>query len=162
MYWDTSPETWVIWSGVSLGVAFSSLEPRIDGLAFERQHSKDALVHSSERFPLDKPLQRFYAQSKFSQCQGSFRAETSGAKSFEMLRCGVFRAVDDPQILPTTGLHRRLYLRAILSGNHGTLIQPSLSDRLCQAEIKLVDCRVERVYVTFNCLSGCSIWLAFF
>jgi len=52
-----------------LGLPICSLKSGIDGLAFERQHTEHTLMHSSERFALYKPLQRFYAQSKFSQGQ---------------------------------------------------------------------------------------------
>ena len=50
-------------------MSYVALQPRVNRLAFERQHTEHTLMHSSERFALYKPLQRFYAQSKFSQGQ---------------------------------------------------------------------------------------------
>src|SRR5271163_504005 len=47
-------------------------------------------MHTSQRLPLHEPLESFHAQGKLTQSQRPLCAETSGAQSFEMLRCCVW------------------------------------------------------------------------
>jgi hypothetical protein len=55
------------WPG-SRGYSASS-EPRIDRLAFEGQHSEDALMHPVQRFPCNKALQLFESQPELSESE---------------------------------------------------------------------------------------------
>ncbi len=81
------------------------------------KNTEDALMHSPQRLLLHKPLQRFPAEAELAQSQRPFRAETSSAKAFEVLRRCVLGSVDDAKVLPPTALHRRLHETASALGN---------------------------------------------
>jgi hypothetical protein len=44
-------------------------EPRINGLAFERQHTKHAFMHTSEWIAVNKSLKSFDPNGEFAQSQ---------------------------------------------------------------------------------------------
>ena len=66
----------------------------IDGFALQREYAEHALVYSSQRLPLHKPLESF---------------ETSGSQAFEVLGRGVFRPVDKTKVFSAPALNRRLH-----------------------------------------------------
>jgi hypothetical protein len=51
----------------TLPVLSRHLEPRIDWLAFQSEHTEYALVDSAKRFFMDKTLQGFYSQRKLAK-----------------------------------------------------------------------------------------------
>ena len=46
-----------------------SLEPRINRLAFQGEHTKYCLMHPAQWFFADKPFKRFDAEGKFAERQ---------------------------------------------------------------------------------------------
>jgi len=46
----------------------SSLQPRIDGLAFQRQDGENRLVDATQWLALDEALQRLMAEEEFADC----------------------------------------------------------------------------------------------
>src|SRR5215510_13443013 len=85
------------------------LQPRINGLAFQRQDGENRFVNTTQRLALDEALQRLMAEEELADCEGSLLAETATAQSSKVLRRIVFRPVDDAQILWTTALQGRLH-----------------------------------------------------
>lgn len=53
------------------------LQSRIDRLAFESQHSEDALVDSAKRFMPRKSFQPFNAECKLAQSERSLRSQSA-------------------------------------------------------------------------------------
>ena len=58
-------------------VAGGALEPRIDGLAFQGEHTENALVHTAQRFIPDKTLQGFDAKREFALSQGALTSQST-------------------------------------------------------------------------------------
>lgn len=56
------------------------LEPWVNGLAFQGQHSKDALVRPAQRLLPDEPIQRFNSECEFPAGERAFRADTAGTQ----------------------------------------------------------------------------------
>src|SRR5260370_34300754 len=75
----------------------------------------------------------------------------------EACRCVQTRRAFRSLFAPRSARHERSQ-----SGNHRALTQPAIGDGLQQTEVKVVNYRVERVYMRFNCLRRCYIRLAFF
>ena len=95
-------------SSFSIGIFLPRSQPGIYWFAFKCENAKDRFMHSTQRFFANKSFKSFNAQSKFSQSQRSLRGEATCAKSFEVFRRRVFRAIDDAEILTTTTLHSKL------------------------------------------------------
>src|SRR5215468_5179855 len=85
------------------------LQPRIDGLAFQRQDGENRFVDTTQRLALDEALQRLMAEEELADRDGSLLAETATAQSCKVLRRIVLRPIDDAQILRTAALQRRLH-----------------------------------------------------
>src|SRR6185369_674056 len=82
--------------------AFSRLlrsQPGIDGFAFQGKHAKDAFMNSAQRLPLHKSLEAFNSESKLPQRQRALSRQPSRSQSLEVVRGGVFRPINDPQVL---------------------------------------------------------------
>ena len=62
-----------------------SLQPGVDGLAFERQHAEDAFVHAMERFIADEAFEGFDAEAELSDGEAVFVAEATLAQARELL-----------------------------------------------------------------------------
>jgi hypothetical protein len=45
------------------------LQPRINRLTFQREHSKNAFMHTPQRFFAYESFERFHAKGKFTQGQ---------------------------------------------------------------------------------------------
>src|SRR5689334_25257481 len=86
----------------------SSLEPRIDGLALQREDTEHALVHAPERFTADEPLEPFDTQRKLPKRKPTLGRQAAVTQAIQVLWQRVFRTVDDPQVFPPATLHRRL------------------------------------------------------
>src|SRR5687768_10152825 len=84
------------------------LQPWVNRLALQRQHAEDALVHPPQRFAPDESGQGLDAQGELAERQRPLRAQVSAPQPGEMLRRGVFRAVDDAEVFPAAALDRRL------------------------------------------------------
>ena len=54
---------------------------------------------------------------EFTQSQRPLRAESSGAKAFEMIWRCVLRSVNDAKVIPSSALHRRLHETASVPGD---------------------------------------------
>ena len=93
------------------------LEPRIDGLALQREDTEHALVHATERFTADESLEPFDTQRKLPKREATLGGQATVAQAIEVLGQRVFRTVDDPQIFPAAALHRRL-CEPVLSLHH--------------------------------------------
>src|SRR5262245_26432280 len=87
----------------------SSLQPRINGLAFQRQDGENRLVDATQWLALDEALQRLMAEEELADCEGSLLAETAAAQASKVLWRIVLGPVDDAQILRTTALQGWLH-----------------------------------------------------
>jgi hypothetical protein len=56
-------------------------------------------MHPPERFPSHKAFQGLDPQGELPQRQGPLDAEMTRPQALQLLRSGIFRAVDDPQVL---------------------------------------------------------------
>ena len=63
--------------------------------------------------PRDEALERLDAERELAQRERALRPERRAAQPLEVLRRGVLRAVDDPQVLAAAALHRRLHEPAL-------------------------------------------------
>src|SRR4051794_21670196 len=84
------------------------LQPRVHRLALQGQHPERALVHPAQRLPPHEALQPLDPQREFPQGQRALARDAALAETLQVLRQGVFRTVDDPQVLPPPALERRL------------------------------------------------------
>src|SRR6266542_2999573 len=91
-------------------------EPRIDGLALERQHAEDALMDAAQRLAADEALERLDAEREFANGERALAAEAAGAKTLEVGGLGVLGAVDDAQVLAPARLERGLDEAAAAAG----------------------------------------------
>ena len=80
------------------------LQSRIDRFAFQGQDAEDAFVDAAQGFVADEAVEGFEAERELAQCQRAFGAEAALAESLQVLGPGVFRAVDDAQVLAATDL----------------------------------------------------------
>jgi hypothetical protein len=58
-------------------VAGGALESRIDGLAFQGEHTEDALVNTAQRLISDKTLQGFNAKREFALSQRTLTPQST-------------------------------------------------------------------------------------
>jgi hypothetical protein len=84
-------------------------QPGVDRLGLRGQDGEHALVHPPQRLPPGGPLQRLQPERVLAEGQAALSAEVAGAQPVEVLRPGVVRAVDDPQVLPPADLQPRLH-----------------------------------------------------
>ena len=84
------------------------LQPRIHWLAFKREHAKDTLVNTSQRLALNEALEAFDAQGELPERKRAFARKSPLAQPLKMLRKGVLRPVDNPQIFAPSALNCRL------------------------------------------------------
>src|SRR5206468_2294741 len=88
-----------------LNASVPNLQPRVHGLALQGKDAEDALMHPAQRLPADETLQALDAQGELPESEGPLVAQAPVAQPGDVLLRGVVRAVDDPQILPTSALH---------------------------------------------------------
>src|SRR5690349_5399635 len=74
--------------------AVHASQSRIHRLALQRQHAENALVNPPQGLAADESLQRLDAECELPLGQRPLAADAAGAKSLEVLRPGVLRAVD--------------------------------------------------------------------
>src|SRR5262249_46741258 len=84
------------------------LEPRVDRLALEREHTEDTLVHPAQRLAADEALQRLDAERELSDRERALAPEAAAPQALEVGGFGVLGAVDDAEGLAAAGLERRL------------------------------------------------------
>ena len=75
-------------------------EPRIHRLAFQRQYTEHAFVHAAQRLAPNESLERFDAECELAQRQRPLCGETALPETIQVLRKGVLRTIDDPEIIP--------------------------------------------------------------
>src|ERR1035437_9153214 len=80
------------------------LQPRVARLALKGENRKGALVDATQRLVADESLQTFDPQGELASSEAALAGEVSRAQALEVLGQGVFRAVDDPQILGAAAL----------------------------------------------------------
>src|SRR6516164_7434468 len=85
-----------------------SSEPRIDRLAFQREHTEHAFMHAAQRLALDEPVQRFEPERELANGQPAFGPQSALTQPIEMNRHCVVRPIDDSQILFASALDSRL------------------------------------------------------
>src|SRR5580698_10993567 len=85
------------------------LQPRVDRFRLERQHGEHAFVYAPERLAAGQPVDGFQPEGVLAQCQRALVAEAASTQSAEIVRLGVVRPVDDPEVLAAAhfeaGLH---------------------------------------------------------
>ena len=62
-------------------------------------------MDASQRLALNESFQPFESQRELAQSQRALPREAPFAKSLEVFRQGVLRALDDPKILAAAALH---------------------------------------------------------
>ena len=80
------------------------LQPRVDGLALEREHGEHALVHAVERLAAHEALERLDAEAELAGGERALAAEPASAEPLDLARIGVLGAVDDAQVLASAAL----------------------------------------------------------
>src|SRR5689334_6846141 len=83
-------------------------EPRIDRLAFERQHREHAFMNPPQWLAGDEALQCLVTEGEFAQGQVALAAQAALAEPGEVLGGVIFRAIDDAEIFAAAHLERRL------------------------------------------------------
>ena len=68
------------------GVGTAASETRIDRLALERQHSKDALVNAVKRLLAHEALECLDAQRELAKGERPLQPEPTRSKAFQILR----------------------------------------------------------------------------
>ena len=86
------------------GVTVRPLQPRINRLAFERQHAEHAFMHTPKRLARHETLERLVAERKLTDGQVALAGHAAFAQAHKMVRRVIFRAVDDAQILAAANL----------------------------------------------------------
>src|SRR5262249_22214791 len=81
------------------------LQPRINGLALEREHAEHAFVDPPERFALNESLQSLDSERKLAKRKRPLAGQPPLAKASQVLRQRVLRAIDDPEVLASTAFH---------------------------------------------------------
>jgi hypothetical protein len=66
-------------------------------------------MDSPQRLARHEPFERFQPQSEFSNRQRPLSRQTPCPKPGQLVRRRVFRAVDDPQVFPTSAFQRGLH-----------------------------------------------------
>jgi hypothetical protein len=87
----------------------SSSQSRINRFTLQRQHTKNALVNSAERFLMNESLQRFQSQCELAKGKRSFGAKTSALEPLQVFGQRVFRPVDDPKVFSSSYLNGGLH-----------------------------------------------------
>jgi hypothetical protein len=83
-------------------------QSRVHRLVFQGEDAEDALMHSSQWLVTHETLQPLDAESELADSGRTLASETARSKPRKVLVRGVFRAVDDPQVLSTPAFHSRL------------------------------------------------------
>src|SRR6266700_1255237 len=91
-----------------LSIPGAILQPGVNGFAFQRQHTKNALMYSAEGFFVYESLQCFQSQTEFTKSKRSFSAKTSALEPLQVFGQCVFRPVDDPEVFSPSNLNGRL------------------------------------------------------
>src|SRR3712207_5735046 len=85
------------------------LQPRVDRLALQSKDCEYGLVHAVQRLTTRKTLQRLYTQRELAERETAFDAEASSAQPLQLVRPGVVRPVDDPQVFAAANLDGGLH-----------------------------------------------------
>ena len=93
---------------LTLAIPGAVLQPWVNRFAFQRQHTKNALVNSAEGLFVYESLQCFQSQGEFTKSKGTFGAKTSALEPLQVLGQSVFRPVDDPEVFSSSNLNGRL------------------------------------------------------
>ena len=86
----------------------ASLESRVHRLAFECEHPEDALMSEAKRLLAYKPIERFDPQGKLPTCKRALRTNRTGTEPLQIRWYQILGSVDDPQVLRSSALDRRL------------------------------------------------------
>jgi len=93
------------------------LQARIDRFALKSEHAKNALMDPAKRLASNEALKPFDSQREFPPSQRPLGGYAAGAETFQIAGGGVFRPVDDTQVLATAAFHRWLGEAATALGN---------------------------------------------
>src|SRR5579883_2739127 len=86
------------------------LESRVDRFTLKREHPEDTLVYAAQRLAGDEALQRLNPEGKFASSERSLASQCALPQARQLIRSGVFGAVDNPQVLSAAALQRRLHV----------------------------------------------------
>ena len=74
-------------------------------------------MDSAQRLALYEPLQGFDAERELSESERTLGAQASRPQPFKVMRRGIFRSIDDSQILLAATFHSRLNQSALVLGD---------------------------------------------
>jgi hypothetical protein len=74
-----------------------SSQARVDGLAVHREHAEDAFMAPVKRLAANEPVERLGSGSALADGGCALATGVPGSQPLDLVRVGVFGAVDDPQ-----------------------------------------------------------------
>src|SRR5690606_41397290 len=82
-------------------------QPRVDGLALEREHAEHTLVDESQRRLVHEPLERLESQAELANREAALSRQPPRAQPLEVLLRVGLRPGDGPQVFAPAALAGR-------------------------------------------------------